>query len=392
MIALVASSLPAQTTLDTVLQQIERNNPLLQALKLEADARMLEHQTGLMPANPEATVNYLWGNPSALGNRTDINITQSFEFPTVYFHKARLSELQMQRVETEYGLWASVLLYEARLICLELVYQNALMTALRGRQEHARQIVEFMKRKFDLGEVTVLDYRKSEMNLLNITGELRQLEAKQAILDARLQEMNGGNPLAIRDTVLGPVMLDTDFERWFIQITEDQPVLQWNRLLTEIANREIRLASSQRLPGIHGGYMSEKILGQEFRGFIAGITIPLWEQRNTVNHAKAKAVAAKSREETSLLQYRLRQQSLHEQALHLQQVASMFQNDLADLSNIELLDKAFQKGEITITEYLLELSAYYQSSVQLFHLQYEAHLLAAELYNPFPEQTTQRSP
>ena len=92
----------SQASLDSVLAEIERNNTTLAAYRSNADADKMGNRTGLMPDNPEVAFNYLWGNPDQIGNRTDLAITQSFDFPTAYVYKSQLADMKNEQVEMEY--------------------------------------------------------------------------------------------------------------------------------------------------------------------------------------------------------------------------------------------------------------------------------------------------
>ena len=67
------SSLFSQNVIDNVLIEIEKNNTTLSALKLRVEADKVGNKTGIYIQNPEFEFNYLWGNPSVVGNRLDIN-------------------------------------------------------------------------------------------------------------------------------------------------------------------------------------------------------------------------------------------------------------------------------------------------------------------------------
>ena len=75
-------NLSSQNTIDNVLTEVEKNNTTLSSIRKNIDADKIGNKTGLLPKNPEAEFNYLWGNPSDIGNRTDFSIKQSFDFPT----------------------------------------------------------------------------------------------------------------------------------------------------------------------------------------------------------------------------------------------------------------------------------------------------------------------
>ena len=76
-------SLYAQNSVNSVLTTIEENNTTLKALRETAEAQKLGNRTGIYLANPEVGFNYLWGKPGDIGNRTDINVKQTFDIPTI---------------------------------------------------------------------------------------------------------------------------------------------------------------------------------------------------------------------------------------------------------------------------------------------------------------------
>ncbi len=92
-------TLSAQDNIAAVLKAIEKNNTTLKALRETADAEKLKNKTGIFLSNPEAVYNYLWGgDPTDIGNRTDISLIQNFDIPTITGMK-----IGPQRVKT--GWW-----------------------------------------------------------------------------------------------------------------------------------------------------------------------------------------------------------------------------------------------------------------------------------------------
>ena len=83
MVLLASISLNAQSSVETALKAIEENNNTLKALKETTKSQKLENKTGIYLSNPEVGFNYLWGNPSTIGNRTDFSISQAFDIPTI---------------------------------------------------------------------------------------------------------------------------------------------------------------------------------------------------------------------------------------------------------------------------------------------------------------------
>ena len=72
------------------------------------------------------------------------------------------------------------------------------------------------------------------------------------------------------------------------------------------------------------------------------------------------------------MQFYQQMKSLHARAVALQRAVSEFRSGLAALDNTPLLKKALEKGEISLIEYVLEISLLYESAEHL--LQEELNL------------------
>ena len=108
-------SLSAQITVDSVLSAIEKNNTSLSAMRKSTEAEKIRNQTGIYLQNPEAGFNYLWGYPAAIGNRTDISIKQSFDFPTAYGYRRQIADTRNFQSDLEYQQQRKEILYAARI-------------------------------------------------------------------------------------------------------------------------------------------------------------------------------------------------------------------------------------------------------------------------------------
>ena len=165
-------SLFAQNSIDAVLSEVEKNNTTLSALRMQVDAQKIGNKTGIYLQNPEFEFNYLWGNPDDIGNRTDITVTQSFDFPSAYSYKKHISDARNEQVELEYQKQKKSILLQTRLICMDLIYNNALQEPnLARRVTNAQTIADAYQAKFEKGESNIIENNKAQLNLLNIRKE-----------------------------------------------------------------------------------------------------------------------------------------------------------------------------------------------------------------------------
>ncbi len=369
----------AQNTIDNVLIEVEKNNTALSAYRKSIDAEKIGNKTGLTLQNPQVELNFLWGNPTAIGNRSDFIIRQSFDFPTAYSYKNQISNLKNEQADLEYKKYRYDFLYQTRLVCIELTYLNALSAELNKRHTNALKIADAYKTKLSKGDVSVLEYNKTQINLLNISKDLESNEIQRNALLSNLATLNGGNAINFSDSQFLLHTIPADFEQWYTQAAANNPLLQWVKQEIAISEKQAKLNIAMSLPKFHGGFMNEKTTGQEFQGVTAGITIPLWENKNTVKYAKAKTIAMQSAEADAIVQFYNTTKAMHAKVIALQNNVNDYRSKLALYSNNELLEKAFNMGEISLTEYLFELSMYYENIYKLLEMEMDCSLAYAEL-------------
>lgn len=378
-ICLTCFSLYGQNTVENVLAGIEKNNTGLIALKKKVEADKIGNRTGIFLSNPELGFNYVYGNPAENGNRTDISIKQTFDFPTAYTYKGRIADSRNIQVELEYQKQLRTLLYQARLLCTELLYTNALKKEYDKRLSHTQSIASSYKIKSAKGEAGILEYNKAQLNLLNIRKEIENNIIDRNSLLSQLAALNGGISVNLDETVFTALIIPDDFENWYLQTEQNNPVLLWLKQEIKIMETQKKLNNAMSLPKLSAGYMSEKVVGQQFQGITAGVSIPLWENKNTVKYAKAKAIAVQSMEADSKLVFYNQLKTLHIKVKALQKNVTDYRTSLELLDNSVLLKKSLDLGEISLTEYFYEISLYYESISTLLEAEKELNKAAAVL-------------
>ncbi len=372
------SPLFSQNPIENVLNEIEKNNTTLFALQKRAEARQIENKTNIYLQNPEVEFNYLWGN-DVIGNRTDFSATQAFDFPSVYKYKKEISNIKNEQVALEYQKQRKDLLLEARLISYDLVYINALLSELSKRLNHAQSIANSYKSKFDIGETNILEYNKSQLNLLNLSKEMESLNIKRDALQGELTRLNGGIPIEFTVNEFPTITIPTDFEQWYAQAEQSNPLLNWLKKEMEASEKQINLNRAMSLPKLKAGYMSENVIGQDFQGITLGLSIPLWENKNKVKYAEANGIAIEKTATDQKIQFYNRLKLLHAKAIGLQNNAIDYKSKLQTFDGSELLKKALDKGEISLIDYILELSIYYESVNKLLQSELEMNKTLAKL-------------
>jgi len=356
---------------DSVLAAIELNNTTLLSLKKQISAAKIANKTGLLPENPEVEFGYLWGSPTSIGNRKDLSVKQSLDFPTAYVYRNQISNLKNNQAELEYKKRKKDILLQARYLLADISYQNVLIDEYSERLKNASQLEGYYKKKYESGFVNILELNKAEVNLLNISKHLETLIIEQESLLRQIKALNGGKDLELKAVLINNNFQMTDFETWYKTAELKNPLLQWIKQEVEINQKEEKLYRAESLPKIFAGYMSESVVGEKYQGVTVGITIPLWENKNSIKHAKAKTEAVKSMEEDMRLLFYNEVKNLHTKAVSLGKNVNDFREKLKALDNKSLLDKALDKGELSLSEYLVEMTLFYEIREQLYESEHE---------------------
>ncbi len=369
----------AQDIYAPVLEQIESNSTTLRAYKEQLDAQKLENKTGLTPANPEVEFGYLWGSPSSIGDRKDLSVSQAFDFPTVYGQRKKLANLKNNSAEYAYGAQRMELLLSAKSLLIELVYYNALALIYERHLEDCARIADTYKRMKELGQANQIEYNKAVLNYTNTKSEVQRIDLERSRLVAELTRLNGGETVTFDCAAYEMTELPADFEAWYASAEAENPALQYLKSEVEVSNKEVSIAKSGNLPKLSAGYMGEFVTDNTFQGVTVGLSIPLWENRNQVRQAKAAAQAQASVVEDAKVQYYNGLKELYAKALGLQANVRSYDEVFEEGDNSELLRKAFEKGEISLLTYLLEMEYYFAAYDNQLQAQRDFELARARL-------------
>lgn len=375
----VAGPAAAQQTIDAVLQQIERNNTTLEALRKQTEADKLQNKTGITLPDPEVSFDYLWGDPSSIGNRKDFGVTQSFDIATIAGSRRRVADAQNGLLDVEYRAGRMAVLLEAKQTCIQLIYYNALKAELEQRLAHAQAVADFYDRQLADGNANRLEVNKARLSLSAAQGELRRNEVERTNLLAELQRLNGGEPIVFEQAAYAQPVLPQDFEAWYDEAAAANPVLAYARQNVELKRREMKLGKLTGLPQISAGYMSELVPESNFRGITLGLSVPLWSNRNRVKQAKAAVVAAELQQKDATVQFYERLRNQYDRTLGLQRTAGEYRKALAELDNTQLLRRALDAGEISLLDYIVELGLYYTTVDEALAAERDYELALTEL-------------
>jgi len=369
-----------QITIDSVLVNIAKNNKTIIANTKYWEAKNLEYQTGLNPYNPKVDYDYLIGTPENAGNQTDFAVTQSFDFPTVYVKKKQLSNEQIKQTEFQLKANRQHVLIEAKLICIELVYRNKLNSELSIRKQNTEKWLFAFQKSLEKGEGNIMDVNKAKLQLIEINAAFQQNLSASNQLNQKLTELNGGIPIQFSDTGYSTFDLIPTFETLEKEIEAKDPVRKYLEQEKAIGQSEVALSKSLTLPKIETGYHYQAILGQRFNGIHFGLTIPLWENKNTVKTKQAELNLNEANLQDHINEHYYDVKQKYERMINLKIILDEYQTLFSSLNNVELLDKSLSLGQISTIEYFMEMTYYYDALKNYLKIEMEYNKVVAELY------------
>ncbi len=364
---------------DDLLSSIEQHSTTLQALRQSTEAEQLGTRSDLGLADPEVGFDYLWGNPSSIGVRKDITITQSFDVATLGGQKRRVAKSQSLVLECQYQAERMALLLDAKQQLIDLTYTNAMLQQVVQRVADAESILQAEQRRLDAGDGTLLDLNNARFTLATLAAQQQQLQAERQVLLSALKQYNGGEPVVYNAIDYPLAALPTDFETWYAQCAANSPLLAEAAANVELSHRMLSLTRSQNLPSLSVGFMSEKTDSEHYQGITTGLSIPLWNNRQKVRQAKAGIAAAEARQNDATLQLHTQLWSLYQRAMSLQSSVATFRQTLQQADNLPLLRRAMEAGQISLPDYLQQTTLYYDAFDQLLAAERDYQHALAEL-------------
>lgn len=370
----------AQSDIGSILKAVEANNKSIQSNKAFGDARNAEFKTGLTPYDPQMEYDYLFGSPASAGNQRDFSITQRLDFPTVYRKKNELSQQQTAKTSLEQQVYRQDILLEAKLLILHIIYFNKKLAELNTRLAATRQLATDYQKKSDKGDVIILDVNKAKIQLFNIQNDVGLTGNEKEITQTKLSELNGGNLIEISDTSYPLFTFVPDFEILDSIIEANDPILKVYEQEIRIRQQQIEVQKTLNLPKFEFGYHAQAILGQSFKGGHAGLSIPLWENRNRLTATRLNLEHSKSISHTHILEHRFENKALYEQLAVRKKAMEEYGSLLFRLNNAYLLNKALRLGQITIIQYFIDESYYFSAYDKYLQMELEYHQAIARLY------------
>ncbi|MBP6511923.1 MAG: TolC family protein [Bacteroidia bacterium] len=376
----ICTSVNAQSAIDNVLAEINKNNKTILATAQYYQAQNLEFKTGLNPSNPTAEYDFLKGSPANAGNQHDFTITQQLDFPSAYIKRSQLAKTQIARSEYEIIANRQDILLEAKKVCIALIYHNKLQEQLITQKHNFEKLLSSVQTKLEKGDGNILEMNKAKLQLIQIKKKFQENVSAINELNIKLSELNGGIEIVFTDTVYFSPTSIPDFAQLEKDYEKLDPLLKMLQQQKLISQKQLELSKSLSLPKMELGYHYQGILGQTYSGFHTGISVPLWENKNSVKQKKSQLLYSESQLIAHTNEHYFHIKHIYERYTNLKTTLLEYQSIFTTLNNTALLNKALALGEITTMQYLVEMNFYTEAQTDFIQTEKEYHDTIAELY------------
>lgn len=384
MVCAAAPILCAQSVLksgwESWMAQIAQNNTTLKALHRQMQASVLANGSNLCLPDPEAEVAYLVGTPKGVPNRTNVSLTQSLDWDVLLGRRRALAKANNQVAYNDYRLAVQQVLTEADEQFTTLVYYNKLCGELSQRQTLAEEIERLYQQKFERGDINQLEVNKVRLNASVCRADWARANNERQQILANLQRLNGGHAVAFTDTVYPlagkalPPLVD------FQSALAGSLAVQTAQAAVAQSEAEIKVAKAEGLPALTVGFQGEYIKQNNYSGLSLGFSVPIWgNSRKKIRKAEAELAANRLTVDDVIYQERAQVAKLYASAQQLQQAANALQKDMQLMNNDQLLRRSLELGQISLLDYLLELSFYYTARTSQLEAERDAQLAVSAL-------------
>jgi cobalt-zinc-cadmium efflux system outer membrane protein len=379
-VCLFSLSIQAQNNnIARVLAAVEQNNNELKALASMLESQKLELKSSNNLSNPQLEALFLpFGNHSS-SDYSEFQISQSFEFPSVYVSRKNLIEKQQKDLDLAYLAKKQEVLLDAKKLCLEFMMLNKSLAIEQSRLEQSKKVFEQIKTLFEKEQVGILALNKANIAWLQEQFGVREIELKRQSLLEKLKMINGGSAIAINaiELVDNQELLGID-NIWSEKLRTDPSLISMQQK-EGIALQKIKLSKNQSLPNINAGFNQQGFAGEYYSGIYGGITIPLFGNKNKVKAAKANFQFQHSYSIVHALKAKVAFKNQYNAYTLLLEKYNEYNQTLKGLNSEALLLKAYQLGEISFIEYYIELQFYQQAFDTMLDMEKHVNLQLAEL-------------
>lgn len=366
-------------TVDDILNQIEQNNIELKSYQSYIDGQKLQDKSGNNLPNPQLSGYYLPFGENQSDDYTEFEISQSFEFPTVYSARSKWNNLKAEQLQITFTKKRQEVLLKAKQGLINLFILQKQKSIETERKLQNQEVFQQVQQLFNKEQVGILDLNKAKIAWIQEQFAVDQLETEIQNQIAILQTLNGGKTMALDNLQLEiPIQIQALETLWTEKLEKDSKLLEL-KATEATALQNVQLEKNKVLPNLALGYNYQGVNGSNYSGIYGGLSIPLWNSINKVKAAQAQYEYQQSSTEVAqqLLYAQVNQE--YNQYQMLFDKYTEYQDTIETLNSEDLLFKAYSLGEYSFLEYYMEMQFYRGATDKKLQMEKQLQLLQAQL-------------
>lgn len=375
-----AHQLPAQITdLQQLLVRVENENQDLKAFREQLKAQEFHLKATNNLADPQISAYYLPFGEHATPDYWEFEITQTVDFPSVYKARSRWIQQKTERQKLEYEALRREKLLEASLHYYELAYLAGLADLYRESMENAIRALEHNEYLYEKGETGKLEISKARLASLEPQFRLEEIQQESREKLLNLQYLCNCDDIPVdsfsRDYSLNLASLDSIVK----EARQQHIALQIAQAEIKVASEDVDLSRTKKWPSLSAGFNYQGVPQNNYAGFVAGLSVPLWSQDHKVEAGRAALSAMESEysAKMGMVEKQLKQDYQAYETKYSKYVA--YRGALQELKTEILLLQAYELGELSFLDYYQEIQFYRNARENLLNTEKELYQLKAKI-------------
>lgn len=384
-VALAAAAAVASEPLADVARRIGASNPEVVALASEHSAEIARERAVNTLQGPEVEFGYKFNNTAGGDDRWGLSVVQGFDWPGVYgarrqarrYREGAFSALLADRV-----MESTVAAAEA---IADLCAARQRLATLEGVEADYGRLRGIYAAAYERNLVTVMSVRKLDIETFALDRRIAEARAAVAAAESRVRAM-GADPAAV--AVESPAIPSLEpLEAYRSRMASGDYGLQAASLMQDAATADVRAARRAALPSFAVGYTHDYEERQHFNGFTVGISLPSWAPRASITAAMDDAKARATAASITLAQRTAALDADYTEATAMIAALTRAEATFAADDYPAILRTLFDRGELTMPQYLYEYIEYVDARLEYIDMQWRLAAAAVRLnrYNLLPQ-------
>lgn len=365
------------TDYDGIISTIVSNNLELKQIDATITAQQLEIKTSRNLSDPTFDGKYLFGPEK----KYELDISQSFDFPTVYSAKSKLRKAQSEAVSVGYLIAKQQLTNKVRNICDELVYLNKQKSYYLKIKLNFDSLHSKLSKALEYNEVTILDANKLSLELIKLEQLIIDVDSNIKTKQNLLTALNAGVQLDSNLLVFKDYQPD---ELQDLQYYIDNSKANDSELI--LANKEIQVQAENIktvkmdwIPKFSVGYSHAYEDRTHLNGINFGVSIPIFQNIGKVKAAKAKHIETVIMQESKIKEIESQITINYNRAFILRTQLQKYKEHFSHDKSLSVLKTAVEGRELTVLQYLDEVKYYLDARFDYYKLEYDYKSKLTEL-------------